>query len=291
MILIVGCGFLGSYLAKHISAVSDERVLAVVRNPGKVLQLNNTEYVCCDITKPQDLKVLAEKTADEKLTVYYFAACHNVDFVYRCPDEARKINITALQNFLNAFDNIEKLFFASTDCVYGENGKILLLDEKAELNPVSEYGRQKAEAEQIVVSKDFTVLRLPFMLGPSLFGGRPHFYDRIKASLQSGQSVEMIDGLYRNVMSYQQTAELLFVLSQYGGALPDVINVCSDKGMSKYEMGCRLAEHFGFSAELIVKISEKEGEKFFADKRASSSIMDNSLLKTMLEIDEIKWDV
>lgn len=291
MILIVGCGFLGSYLAKHISAVSEEKVLAVVRNPEKVLQLNNTEYVCCDIANLQQVKTLAEKTKCEKLTVYYFAACHNIDFVYLNPEKAREINITALHNFLNAFDNIEKLIFASTDCVYGENGKVALLDEASELNPVSEYGRQKAEAEKIVSAKGFTSVRLPFMLGPSLFEGQPHFYDRIKTSLQSGQSVEMIDGLYRNVMSYSQASELLFALSKYSGVLPGVINVCSDIGMSKYEMGCRLAEHFGFSDKLIVKISEKEGEKFFTDKRASFSVMDNSLLKSLLELDEIKWEV
>ena len=291
MILIVGCGFLGSYLAKHISAASGERVLAVVRNSENVLQLNNTEYVCCDVTNTQQIKMLAEKTKGERLTVFYFAACHNIDFVYRNPGKAREINITALDNFLNEFDNIEKLFFASTDCVYGENGNIEFLDEAGELNPVSEYGRQKAEAEKIVAAKGFTSVRLPFMLGPSLFDGRPHFYDRIKASLQNGQSVEMIDGLYRNVMSYSQTAELLFALSKHSGALPGVINVCSDTGMSKYQMGCRLAEYFGFSDELIVRISEKEGEKFFTDKRASSSVMDNSLLKSLLEIDEIKWEI
>lgn len=291
MILIVGCGFLGSYLAKHISAVSDEKVLAAVRNTEKFLQLNNTEYVCCDVTNKQQIKMLAEKTKNERLTVFYFAACHNIDFVYRNPEKAREINITALDKFLNTFDNIEKLFFASTDCVYGENANVELLNEKSKLHPVSEYGRQKAEAEKIVAAKGFTSVRLPFMLGPSLFKNQPHFYDRIKADLQSGQSVEMIDGLYRSVLSYAQTARLLFQLSEYSGALPDVINVCSDTGMSKYEMGCALAEHFGFSDKLIVKISEKEGEKFFADKRASSSVMDNSLLKSMLGLTEIKWEV
>lgn len=291
MILIVGCGFLGSYLAKHISAVSGEKVLAAVRNSEKMLQLNNTEYVCCDVTNAQQIKMLAEKTKNERLTVFYFAACHNIDFVYRNPEKARETNITALDNFLNTFDNIEKLFFASTDCVYGENANVELLNEKSELHPVSEYGRQKAEAEKIVAAKGFTSVRLPFMLGPSPFKNQPHFYDRIKLSLQNGQSVEMIDGLHRSVLSYAQTAGLLFQLSEYGVVLPGVINVCSDTGLSKYEMGCTLAEHFGFSDELIVKISEKEGEKFFADKRASSSVMDNSLLKSLLGLTEIKWEV
>lgn len=290
MILVVGCGFLGSYLARHISALTDEPILATVRNPQKAIPLKNVEYIAYDLTDADDIEKLIQRTKNEKLTVFYFAACHNIDLVYQNPQKAKEINIAALNNFLNAFDNIEKFFFASTDCVYGENQNGKLLSESSDIRPVNEYGIQKAEAEKIVISNGFTCLRLPFMLGPSLFQDQQHFFDRIKNSLLNEQTVEMIDGLYRNVLSYAQASELIFRLSEYDRKLPAVINVCSDIGLSKYELGCKLAKHFGVSEELIIKISEKDGEKFFKDKRASSSVMDNSLLKSLLGISQIKWE-
>ena len=290
MILIVGCGFLGSYLLEHITSRKEETVFATVRNIEKAPRISGAEYIECDVTKENDLVALAERCKNETLTVFYLAACHNIDYVYENPEDARKTNIDALKNFLRLVPNINKLFFASTDCVYGENdeggGKFT---ETAPLAPVNEYGKQKAEAEATVTANGYTVLRLPFMLGPSL-NSSPHFYDRICTSLKNNESVEMIDGMFRSVLSYSQVAEIMFTLSQTDGDLPPVINICSDDSLSKYEMGCILAQELNRPAELIKKISEAQGKKFFKDRRAHSAPMDNTLLKNLLNIKTLRWE-
>ena len=127
------------------------------------------------------------------------------------------------------------------------------------------------------------------MLGESL-SSTPHFYDRITTSLKNNEEVEMIDGMYRSVLSYSQAAKLIYSLSLLKEK-PQVINVCSDESLSKYEMGCILAEALGASKALIKKISEDEGKKFFKDKRVSFGAMDNSLLKALLNKEEITWEV
>lgn len=280
MILVMGCGFLGSYIVKNVLENTNETVVATVRDLNSIPYLDNVWFEKCDVTNIDDITKLYEKTKEEYLTVFYFAACHNVDYVYENPDEARKINCDALKNFLNIMKNIKKLFFASTDCVYGENGDVLLLSENSQLNPVNEYGRQKIEAEKIVLSKGFTVTRLPFMIGPSL-SGKPHFYDRICNQLKNGEKVEMIDGMKRSVLSYDEVAKFLIALSQKD-KLPQIINVCGDEGLSKYEIGCRIAREIGVDVSFVEKLSEEQGSKFFKDKRASVSVMDNSLLKTLI---------
>lgn len=286
MILIVGCGFLGSHLLKYASAQTDEKILATVRSLNNIVPIKDTEYMRCDVADMSDLIALAEKCDNEPLTVFYLAACHNVDYVYENPDRARRINVEALKNFFDIIPNIKKFFFASTDCVYGEGRN---LNESSPLNPVNEYGRQKIEAEQIVLSKGFTVLRLPFMLGPSLIA-RPHFYDNICSKLLRGEPVEMIDGMRRSVLSFSQTAQLIYSLSNSTDETPQIINVSSDSELSKYETGLILAKKFGASPETVKSITEKEAQKFFKDKRASCSSMDNSLLKSLLGLKEIKWD-
>lgn len=290
MILIVGCGFLGSHLLKHILTKTDEPVLATVRNIKKAPAICGAEYLQCDVTNKSDLSSLAEKCNNEPLTVFYFAACHNIDYVYDNPKEAWKINVKALENFISCVPNIKKFFFASTDCVYGEgNERDFKFSEDAQLKPVNEYGVQKIAAEEIVRSNGFTVLRFPFMLGASLTS-TPHFYDKICSKLLNNETVEMIDGMERSVLSYSQVAELIYELSTFTDELPQTINVCSDNAMSKFEIGCTLAKKLNTSSDLIHKITEEEGSKFFKDKRASCTAMDNSLLKSLLKLTEIKWE-
>ena len=185
--------------------------------------------------------------------------------------------------------NIKKFFFASTDCVYGEgkNSKIKFTETHV-LQPVNEYGRQKAEAEQLVLSKGFTVLRLPFMLGPSLTS-KIHFYDKIHLNLLNGESVEMIDGMERSVLSYMQTAQLIYSLSTLS-CVPDIINICADEELSKYEIGLIIAKKLAVPPDLVKAISEDQGKRFFKDTRASFAAMDNTLLKNTLGLKSIIWD-
>lgn len=289
MILIVGCGFLGTYLAELICAKTAEHIVAVVRNSNNSVPLKNVEYAECDITKKEDINRLHKALEDERLTVFWLAACHNIDYICENRELAYNVNITALEYFLSHFTNIEKFYFASTDCVYGENtpnGNGF--NELSPLKPVNEYGRQKILAENIVRSKGFTVLRYPFMLGKS-HCPKKHFYDTICNNLKNGIKTEMIDGMYRNVLSYRQAAELTFELMQ-NDILPEVVNVCSDTVLSKYQLGIALAHSLNADEKLIVKITETEGQKFFKDKRASCAKMDNTLLKKLTNHERIKWE-
>ena len=291
MILIVGCGFLGNCLAKYLSERTNEPIMATIRNTDTVIPSDKIDYIQCDLTNPSDLIKLSKKCGSNPLTVFYFAACHNVDYVYANPDTAREVNIEALKNFITTIPNIKKLFFSSTDCVYGE-GKDLSkkFNEHSSLSPVNEYGRQKMDAEKIVMSNGYTVLRLPFMLGPSDIS-RPHFYDNIQKKLLNGETIEMINGMKRSVLSYRQTAEFIYSLSLLPyDKLPQTINVCSDTELSKYNIGCVIAKNLGVSYDLVKSISEDDGSKFFKDARASCTAMDNSLLKSLLGLEEILWD-
>ncbi len=290
MILVVGCGFLGSYLVRHITSLTDEPVIATVRDMKNIPSVRGAEYVKCSVENEAEIAALAEKTRGNRLTVFYFAASHNVDFVFEHPEEAGKVNIKALENFLGYFDNIDKLFFASTDCVYGENSDSCpAFSEDAQAVPINRYGEQKKQAEDIVLSKGFNVLRFPFMIGASL-SEKKHFYDNICQRLDNGEETEMIDGMIRSVISYENAAKLMWMLACSGEALPEIINVCGDEALSKYETGCLIAQKKGLSQSLIKKISEEEGSKFFKDRRARSAVMDNSLLKRITGLKKIPWE-
>lgn len=118
---------------------------------------------------------------------------------------------------------------------------------------------------------------------------KQNFYDIIRTKLLSGETIEMIDGMRRSVLSYKTAASLLFALSE-PDSVPQILNVCGDDSYTKYEMGVKLAELFRADQSLVRKISEEEGRKFFRDRRASDAAMDNTLLKNLLNLDEIKWE-
>ena len=290
--LVVGAGFLGAYLLRYLRENACGRLVAAVRDPGASPSLPGVEYVRCDVTNGADVAALAQTCAGETLTVFYFAACHNVDWLYEHEEEARKVNIDALTRFLDTVPDIRAFFFASTDCVYGENPPgILKFKETDPCRPVNAYGRQKLEAERTVLERGFTAVRFAYMLGPSLLS-RPHFYDTVYAKLRAGEPVEMIDGMVRSALSYRTAASLLARMAQAESAkLPGIFNLCSDGEYTKYELGLRIAAAANAPASLVIPISEEEAAGFFKDKRASRSVMDNHKLKSLLGIQRIEPEV
>lgn len=290
MFLVVGGGFLGSYVIDELHRRSGEKIVYTCKTSLNAPLFPYAVGVHCDVSSEEDLSSLKNVCGDESLTVIYLAACHNVDFLYEHPEEGKRVNIDALARFLALFGSqIGRLLFASTDCVYGEQTSSKPFCESDPLEPVCEYGRQKIQAEKLVNAAGGTAARFPFMLGPSL-GEKKHFYDNIISNLKSGESVEMIDGMYRSVLSYADAARLTVSLALYDGALPPAVNVCGDRGYGKYDVGRVLAENTGVSSELVIPLTPEQGRKFFKDARANKTLMDNSLLKSILGLSQIIWE-
>lgn len=285
MVLIVGCGFLGQYILKELLQKTDETILCTYHTEKPKLKFNidkRVHFVKCDVTSEADLRVLSTLCGGEELTVFYFAAFHNIDAVYRHPNEAKKVNVDALKNFCATVKNMDALYFASTDCVYGESKpEHELFKETDKCNPINEYGRQKLEAESIVLKAGFNIFRFSLLYGASL-SEKQNFYDKTFLDLKRGESVEMIDGLARNAITYKKAAEIIVKLVLEREDFPQTMNIAGDKILTKYELGLRIAADVGAAPELIKPISEAEGQKFFTDKRASVIALDNALLNSNL---------
>ncbi len=158
--------------------------------------------------------------------------------------------------------------------------------------PVNLYGKHKALAEQICLTKGFNVVRFPFIFGSSLVEGRPHFFDNIKSDLESGKTVEMFSDSYRSTLSFNQCAYYLVSLIEKFGACPEkIVNIAGDDVMSKYETAMVLANKYGLNTALIKPISVASTNGIFKAKRATSGTLDNNKLKSLLNIKEIHLKV
>lgn len=120
--------------------------------------------------------------------------------------QMQNININGMKALLLGLINKHtKIIFLSSSAVYGKFQDPPLLDERAVLRPISEYGKQKVEAENILRDSNFEwlILRPCSIFGPSVdnrFGNSFHNVV-VKNALQAGKITMMggdqkIDTLY-----------------------------------------------------------------------------------------------
>lgn len=295
MYVILGAnGFLGSYLLKSIIENTSDQILAVARSTEGKPASDRIRWFECDITKPEQVDALAKKIGqNEPCKFIDLAFWHNIDTVAKNPKDSWHTNITSLAYLLNKVDNLACFFFASTDCVYGEGETDYRFKESDPLNPVSLYGRHKAAAECLVHAKGYHALRLPYMFGPSLSPDRKHFYDIITADLKQDKKVDLFYDSMRSALDFESVANVFVKLAENFGrrTLPHTLNLCGDDSLSKYDLGVMLAKKLGVSTELVRATSSLNFETAPDATRALKGLMDNTLLKTLLGITELKIKV
>ena len=294
MYCIIGAnGFLGSYILKSILNKTQERVVACCRDislVGDTLKDERITWKNLDICDFDAVNSFCNEYKNEDKKIVYLAAYHNPDLVEKNPRIAWNTNITALSFFLNAMENVRAFYYPSSDSVYGNSidGKIFKEDDKT--NPVNTYGKQKALAEKIVNTYGYQVVRYPFLIGTSLLSSKKHFYDYIVENLRSGDGMDMFSDSYRSTISFRQAADYLVDLIEMGDKHP-VVNISSDKALSKYDVGIIIAGKLGVDKNLVRAIKVEDSEGIFVAKRASSTIMDNKLLKSIFKLNEVSLEI
>lgn len=291
MYLIVGAnGFLGSYLIKNILEMTDDSILATDLSCPEEIR-NRVEWQKCDITNDNDLNALYNKTKDQKLKVLFLAAYHHPDLVAKNPQIAWNVNVVALAKFLGLFNNVATFYYPSTEVVYGE-----MLDkpfvETDKLNPVSRYGELKTVAEKMVITAGYNVVRFPVLIGPSLLSGKRHFYDEIVSTIKQGGDMEMFSDQFRSMIDFDTAAKMVIKLMQTPEAANyHIVNISGDEALSKYDIGIRICKTNNLDTNKIKPISMDDNNSIFKAKRAKSTLLDNSLLKQILRLTELKINI
>lgn len=294
MYLVIGAnGFLGRYCIQSILEQTDEDVTATARNIQNLENTDRVHWEKCDIALESEFDRLLSMIKEyDRIKVIFLAAYHNPDLVEANPSHAWDINVTALSICLNKMPFVERLFYASTDSVYGDSIDHYHFKENDPLNPVNRYGRNKAAAEAVVRYLEFHVVRFPFLIGTSLVPGKRHFYDNIVENLMNGKEVEMFENSYRSSLHFHTAASLLIQLMEMPlREVPPILNVCGDQDLSKYDIGLLAAEKLQVPEKLIKPIKIFENDAVFKTKRAVSTVMDNTLVKKVLQVDRIEFEL
>lgn len=291
MYIVIGAnGYIGSYIVKNILHATDDEVFAIGRHIDMRKQNRRVYAMKCDLTVQDDIERLNREMSHMHNTkIIYLAAYHHPDEVKRNPKTAWNMNVTVLSDVLNRLDHVDHLIYASTEMVYGAGSVEHKFVETEELHPVNLYGVQKKVAEAVVSGHGFHVVRLPFVIGPGLLEDRRHFYDIIVENISNGQEIEMFEDAYKTALDFDTLSELIVRLCEKGAReCPPILNIAGDRTYSKYEIGIEIAKKHHLDTRLIkpVRMNQKNG--IFTETRAGCTLLDNSLLKKVLHLNEIR---
>jgi dTDP-4-dehydrorhamnose reductase len=143
-----------------------------------------------------------------------------------------------------------RMLFTSSGAVF--DGEAERYAETDAPNPISVYGKSKAEAEQVVreTLPRAVIVRFSMGLGYSLAGGTNALLDKLEVAFREGKRAYAPASEYRNAIDAGTLTRWMFDLC----AAPEAngtFHLGSSDALSRYEIVCRLAAAMGYSKELV----------------------------------------
>jgi len=206
------------------------------------------------------------------------SAISSPDAVNESPRESHAINVVATTRLAEIAAHLGARFLhVSTDMVFdGTRSPYRSTDLP---NPLTEYGRQKLEAEKRVLATtddNLVVLRVTLLNGNSPSGLRsPH--ERILNGLATGSPPLLFDDEIRQPSSAGNVAEAMVELLERSN-LNGLFHWAGSEEVSRYELGIRILDRFGFSSNHLQRGSRKEAPVEIANRPAHLAFELNPLV-------------
>jgi dTDP-4-dehydrorhamnose reductase len=163
------------------------------------------------------------------------------------PEGSRRVNVGLPQRLARLCREAGvPLVHLSTDQVFdGRRGGYGPGDP---LNPVSEYGRQKREAEEAVLAAHpgALILRLPLLCGNSP-AGRRSLHEKLFLLWRTGAKARLFTDEFRQPCDAGSAAEASLALVERG--LSGIFHWAGAEVLTRHELGRRLAVRFGLDPD------------------------------------------
>ncbi len=252
-ILITGAnGLLGQKIVEFCIA---QKIDFFATSSGENRNSNcpNTHYSSMDITDENEVQHVISSILPTH--IIHTAAITNVDYCELNPAECNKVNNDASIFLASVCDRMNIHFqFLSTDFVFdGVKGNYA---EQDPVNPISVYGRSKAEAEKYLLDGECTnwsIVRTIIVYGKGSNLSRTNLIIWAKESLEKGLEMKIIDDQFRAPTFVDDLAIACITILRKNKT--GIFNIAGPATYSVFEIVRKIADHFNYSIEKIERIS------------------------------------
>ncbi len=251
-LLITGAGgMLGNALCK--AACGQWEIYALYRHRKPYVE--GLHLVQVELTDLDALRDVFQKVRPR--AVVHAAAASRVDECQARPDQTARINVEVTRLIAQlCADGGSDMVFTSTDLVF--SGRNAPYSELAVPHPVCEYGRQKAEAESLVLRycPQGLVCRLPLLFGWGP-GAEATFTSQMIDAVALHRPLTLFVDEYRTPVDVLSAARGILALL---GRARGLLHLGGRKRMSRFDMGLMVAEALDIEPAMIrpVRIAEVE---------------------------------
>lgn len=262
-IIIGASGLVGGYLFEHFKKQDS----ATIGTFGQCAKADMVQF-SLHTSRMSDLPLQADKS----YVAIICAAVTNIKYINDNPDEAEAINVTATVKLMQEFHNagIPVIYVSSDNVFRGDTG---VYRDNSPRHPVSEYGVQKAKAEDQLLALtqgNCTIIRLAKVVGNAT-DSTSILFDIYK-QLNSGDLVRAATDLIFNPTYIGDTVamfESLLKQQQIG-----VFNFCNTEVYNRYDLSVLVANALQMPKPNLKAISFLEIDS--SGKRPLNTTMINS---------------
>ena len=260
-------GQLGSTLDKYLSSYFNV--------------LNNQESLKnIDISDKSELKYIFKELSPD--CIINCAALTNVDFCEQNKSNSYEVNVNGVKNIISCTKNNTKIIHISTDYVFSGNRNIY--KESDIPNPVSYYGKNKLESENILRSSNRNYL----IIRPSVIFGNTgnNFYVWVRDSLKNNKDISVVTDQISNPTWSWSLSEAIYksILSNITG----LFHYAGEEIISRYDFAVKIAKVHGFNTDRITPIKTSNLNQ--QAKRPLYSALDNSKIKKIIDVEHPSLD-
>ncbi len=247
-ILVTGAnGLLGQKLSLLLDRDQEVALIATAR--GKLnINLQRGYFAKMDVTNPDEvLQVVSRAKPD---VIIHTAAMTQVDQCETEKETCWENNVTAVGYLVDACDKVSAhLIHISTDFIF--DGSYGPLDETAQPNPISYYGKSKLAAEVLIQNSNihWAILRTVLVYGVTKGMSRSNIVLWVKNSLESVKTISVVNDQWRTPTLAEDLA-LGCVLAAKKKA-KGIFHVSGEEMMTPFDIAIKTAEYFKLDKTLI----------------------------------------
>lgn len=266
LLLTGASGFLGWNVCHF--ARPDWRIIGTYWQNKDGIHLK-TEAMQVDLRdKDQIWKAIKQVKPD---VVFHLAACSNTNYCEQNPEETRQLNVEATANLAEMCDDRRvRLLFTSSEQVF--DGSKERYAESDPPDPRNEYGKQKLEAEKMILERypASIIVRIAVMFGQSGQVGKS-FLQQWLETWQTFLPVTAFHDEIRSFLSGRSAVQGLFTLLDQDAS--GIFNLAGEAPLSRYEFALLAKQIFNLTEGKVIPKSRQEVE--MAAYRPPNLTLDN----------------